>query len=116
MMERVRLHRAQRPAWRTLEAPADVAASLAALAPPPSAVILDCLTLWVGARFTESDEAIDRLEHTAVGIQSGVLADRHCEQRTGVEFGPHEPQARRFRDLAGTLAQLTSQPQTTSGS
>src|SRR3982074_1554669 len=35
MLARVRRHRAERPAWRTLEAPDDVSASLAALAPPP---------------------------------------------------------------------------------
>src|SRR3984957_2473614 len=58
MAERVRRHRAERPAWRTLEAPADVSASLAALAPAPSGVILDCLTLWVSARFDDADESI----------------------------------------------------------
>ena len=58
MSERVRRHRAERPAWRTLEAPADVSASLAALAPPPSGMILDCLTLWASARVADADQAI----------------------------------------------------------
>src|ERR1700676_4834671 len=58
MLMRVRRHRAERPAWRTLEAPDDVSASLAGLAPPPSGVILDCLTLWASARFADSDAAI----------------------------------------------------------
>src|SRR4029077_8763330 len=60
MTERVRRHRAERPAWRALKAPADVAAALMQLSPAPSGVILDCLTLWLGARFDDSDEAIVR--------------------------------------------------------
>jgi adenosyl cobinamide kinase/adenosyl cobinamide phosphate guanylyltransferase len=109
MMERVRRHRAERPAWRTLEAPADVAASLAALAPPPSGVILDCLTLWAGARFAESDEAIATAwsaqlsEFKAASWPTVIVSNE-----LGWSVVPTEPQARRFRDLAGTLAQLTS--------
>ena len=61
-MERVRRHRAERPGWRTLEAPLDqpldVSASLAKLSPRPSGVIIDCLTLWAGARLADSDEAV----------------------------------------------------------
>jgi adenosylcobinamide kinase/adenosylcobinamide-phosphate guanylyltransferase len=109
MMERVRRHRAQRPAWRTLEAPADVAASLATLAPPPSGAILDCLTLWAGARFAEADEAITAAwsaqlsEFKAASWPTVVVSNE-----LGWSLVPTEPQARRFRDLAGTLAQLTS--------
>jgi adenosyl cobinamide kinase/adenosyl cobinamide phosphate guanylyltransferase len=109
MMERVRRHRAERPAWRTLESPADVAASLAALAPPPSGVILDCLTLWAGARFAESDHAIT----TAWSVQLSEFKAASwptviVSNELGWGLVPTEPQARRFRDLAGTLAQLTS--------
>jgi adenosyl cobinamide kinase/adenosyl cobinamide phosphate guanylyltransferase len=109
MMMRVRRHRAERPAWRTLEAPADVSASLAALAPAPSGVILDCLTLWTSARFADSDEAIA----TAWSAQlSAFKAAPWPSVIVGNELGwslvPPEPQARRFRDLAGTLAQLTA--------
>ena len=47
MMERVRRHRAERPEWRTLEAPLeqplDIWASLATLSPRPSGIIIDCL-------------------------------------------------------------------------
>jgi adenosylcobinamide kinase / adenosylcobinamide-phosphate guanylyltransferase len=109
MMERVRRHRAERPAWRTLEAPADVAASLADLSPAPSGVILDCLTLWAGARFSDSDEEIA----AAWGAQ--LLQFKTApwpvivvSNELGWSLVPAEPRARRFRDLAGTLAQLTA--------
>lgn len=109
MLERVRRHRAERPAWRTLEAPADVSASLAALAPAPSGVILDCLTLWASARFDGSDAAI-------VGAWSEQLSAFKAASWPSIVVGnelgwslvPTDRDARRFRDLAGTLAQLTS--------
>ena len=109
MMERVRRHRAERPAWRTLEAPVDVAASLATLSPPPSGVILDCLTLWASAKIVDSDETI-------VAAWSAQLSQFKAapwpiiivSNELGWSLVPSAPQARRFRDLAGKLAQLTA--------
>ena len=109
MSARVRRHRAERPAWRTLEAPADVSASLAALAPAPSGVILDCLTLWASARFDDADEAIAAA--WSVQLSAFKAASWPCiivSNELGWSLVPPEPQARRFRDLAGTLAQLTA--------
>jgi adenosyl cobinamide kinase/adenosyl cobinamide phosphate guanylyltransferase len=109
MSERVRRHRAERPAWRTLEAPPDVSAGLAALAPPPSGMILDCLTLWASARFADSDEAIAAA--WSAQLSAFKAASWPCvivSNELGWSLVPTEPQARRFRDLAGTLAQLTA--------
>jgi adenosylcobinamide kinase / adenosylcobinamide-phosphate guanylyltransferase len=84
MMERVRRHRAERPGWRTLEAPLaqplDVSASLAALSPRPSGVILDCLTLWAGAprRFRRSDYG--RVESATVGVCRSAVAHHRRQQ------------------------------------
>lgn len=113
MMERVRRHRAERPGWRTLEAPLEqplaVSASLAKLSPPPSGVIIDCLTLWAGARLDDSDEAITAAWSLEL---SALVAAQWPTIIVGDELGwslvPADPIARRFRDLAGTLAQLTS--------
>lgn len=109
MRERVRRHRAERPGWRTLEAPADVAAALTALSPPPSGVILDCLTLWASARFDDADEVIVHAwsaQLSAFKAAPWPLIIVSNELAWGLV--PPEPQARRFRDLAGTLAQLTA--------
>ena len=109
MMERVRRHRAERPGWRTLEAPADVAAALTTLSPPPSGVILDCLTLWASARFADSDESIANAwsaQLSAFKAAPWPIIIVSNELAWGLV--PPEPQARRFRDLAGTLAQLTA--------
>jgi adenosylcobinamide kinase/adenosylcobinamide-phosphate guanylyltransferase len=113
MMERVRRHRAERPGWRTLEAPLeqplDVSASLAKLSPRPSGVIIDCLTLWAGARLADSDESI--LAAWRLQLAAFVAAPWPTivvSNELGWSLVPPEPLARRFRDLAGTLAQLTA--------
>jgi adenosylcobinamide kinase/adenosylcobinamide-phosphate guanylyltransferase len=109
MAERVRRHRAERPGWRTLEAPADVAAALVGLSPAPSGVILDCLTLWLGARFDDSDEALVRAWNAQLSaFKTTPWPIIIVSNEVGWGLVPPEPSARRFRDLAGTLAQLTS--------
>jgi adenosyl cobinamide kinase/adenosyl cobinamide phosphate guanylyltransferase len=113
MLERVRRHRAERPGWRTLEAPPeqrfDVSAALARLSPRPSGVIIDCLALWAGARLGDSDQAITeawRLElSTFIAAPWPTIV---VSNEVGWGLVPPEALARRFRDLAGTLAQLTA--------
>ncbi len=109
MAERLRRHRAERPPWRTLEAVEDVAAALQALDPVPSGVVLDCMTLWMTGRMEQSDEAI------VAAWRDQLAAFRACPWPiviVGNEVGwapvPGEPILRRFRDLAGTLGQLTA--------
>jgi adenosylcobinamide kinase / adenosylcobinamide-phosphate guanylyltransferase len=109
MMERVRRHRADRPGWRTLEAPIDVAAALATLLPPPSGAILDCLTLWASARFADTDEAVARAWRAQLSaFKAAPWPMIIVSNEVAWGLVPPEPQARRFRDLAGTLAQLTT--------
>jgi adenosyl cobinamide kinase/adenosyl cobinamide phosphate guanylyltransferase len=109
MAERVRRHRASRPAWRTLEAPADVAVTLSTLSPAPSGVIIDCLTLWASARFADSDETLKTLWNAQLAAFTAapwpVIV---VSNELGWSLVPAEADARRFRDLAGTLAQLTA--------
>lgn len=109
MAARVARHRAERPPWRTLEAPADIAGALEALAPPPSGVVVDCLTLWLGGRFENGDDSI-------LAEWAGQLARwRAAPWPTvivGNEIGwspvPEAAALRRFRDLAGLLGQRTA--------
>lgn len=109
MTDRVKRHRAERPDWRTLEAPCDVSAALAALHPAPTGVLLDCLTLWLGDRFGRADAAI-------LAEWSALLAALRGAPWPAVIVGneigwspvPEHGELRRFRDLAGTLAQATA--------
>jgi adenosylcobinamide kinase / adenosylcobinamide-phosphate guanylyltransferase len=109
MTERIRRHRAERPPWRTLEAPLDVAASLVGLAPPPSGAILDCLTLWAAARFADSDVEITAAWSAQLSaFKAAPWPTIVVSNELGWSLVPVERSSRRFRDLAGTLAQLTS--------
>ncbi len=109
MDERVRLHRAERPAWRTLEAPDDIVAALSALKPRPAGVIIDCLTLWISDRFSETDTTIISKWDGLIG-QLGRAS--HPVVIVGNEIGwapvPADAGLRRFRDLSGTLGQHTA--------
>lgn len=109
MDERVRRHRAERPAWRTLEAPEDIAGELARLDPSPSGVVIDCLTLWTSDRFACTDEELlaawdDQLAFLSSAPWPVVVVSNEI----GWAPVPADPALRRFRDLVGTLGQRTA--------
>lgn len=109
MAQRVRRHRGARPAWRTLEAPADIAEALSGLHPPPSGVIIDCLTLWVGDRLASADEEIlNAWSRQLASLQSCPWPAVVVANEVGWAPVPEDPDLRRFRDICGTLTQRTA--------
>lgn len=110
MVDRVRRHREERPpTWRTLEAPGDMAAALAHLAPPPSGVLLDCLTVWLAGRLEASDEGIlEGWSRLLAQFKQAPWPTVIVGNEVGWSLVPGEPELRRFRDLAGWLAQTTA--------
>ena len=109
MEDRVKRHRSERPHWRTIENENDMVGALEKMDPKPSGVVLDCLTLWLGDRMEKDDESIlkewDELLTKFKAAPWPVVV-------VGNEIGwapvPIEPELRRFRDLAGWLAQRTA--------
>jgi adenosylcobinamide kinase / adenosylcobinamide-phosphate guanylyltransferase len=110
MAERIRLHRAERtPSWRTLEAPADIAQSLARLQPIPGGVVIDSIVLWLADRFERDD-------HSLIAEWQRQLDELHAAPYpviiVGDEIGlgpvPMDRGLRRFRDLAGLIGQRTA--------
>jgi len=110
MAERVRRHRVDRPdSWRTLEAPDDVAAALERLAPPPSGVVMDCLTLWLSDRLGSTDEEIlDAWNTQLARMRAAPWPCVIVGNEVGWSPVPEHPVTRRFRDLAGALGQRTA--------
>lgn len=110
MQDRVRRHREERPAsWRTLEAPGDLAGALEQLDPPPSGVLLDCLTVWLGGRMEASDEGIlEGWKRLLVRLRAAPWPTVIVGNEVGWSLVPAEAELRRFRDLAGWLAQATA--------
>lgn len=110
MADRIRRHRAERKAaWRTLEAPADIAAALAEMKPTPSGVVIDSIVLWLADRFDRDDDSLiaewqRQLESFRAAPYPVVVV--------GDEIGwgpvPMDRELRRFRDLAGIIGQRTA--------
>jgi adenosylcobinamide kinase / adenosylcobinamide-phosphate guanylyltransferase len=105
MERRIAEHRERRArSWKTVEAPHDLAVAIAAL-PPRSAVLIDCLTLWLSNRLL-ADADIDReivdLERALASHDGAVVA---VSNDVGSGIVPDNALARRFRDLQGVLNQ-----------
>ena len=106
MAERIRRHRAARPAgWRTVEEPLDLEAAIA-LAPEGALVLLDCLTLWVSNSLEQglSDEQVARRARSA----AAAAADRAAptvvvSNEVGAGIVPADALSRRYRDLLGQV-------------
>ncbi|HEY1720475.1 MAG TPA: bifunctional adenosylcobinamide kinase/adenosylcobinamide-phosphate guanylyltransferase [Magnetospirillaceae bacterium] len=106
MAERIRLHRERRgAAWRTVEAPFDLAGAVQVEAQPGHAILVDCLTLWISnlmgaARDIEGESA--RLVAALGGLRAPVV---FVSNEVGLGIVPDNALARQFRDHAGRLNQ-----------
>lgn len=70
MRERIAEHRAGRPAgWRTLEAPTDTAAQIAACEFEHDALILDCITLLTSNILVKLPETVTQKEANAAALR-----------------------------------------------
>lgn len=103
MAERIARHRSERgPAWRTLEAPLDVAGAIGQLTERDCGV-LDCLTLWLSnLMLSERDlaQAADALIASAATSRAELIM---VTNEVGMGIVPENALARRFRDEAGRL-------------
>lgn len=106
MRARIAAHRARRgDRWRTLEAPLELADTIRAASSAETAVLVDCLTLWLTNVLTaERDVA------AAVAALEAALAARRgpvvlVSNEVGAGVVPMNALARRFVDEAGRLHQ-----------
>ena len=120
MSRRIVHHRQRRPAdWRTVEAPLQLAASLADVAGEDTCIVVDCLTLWLsnllfhgaGAAQAEAGQALDC--PLFASETAGLLAALPklpgdvilVSNEVGWGIVPMNPLARLFADEQGRLNQ-----------
>jgi adenosyl cobinamide kinase/adenosyl cobinamide phosphate guanylyltransferase len=106
MAERIRQHRALRPAtWTTVEEPVELASAVEAV-PDDGFVLVDCLTLWVANLLERGwgpadvvDRSRDAARQAAAHPGGGVVVSNEV----GSGIVPVNALARSFRDLLGTV-------------
>ena len=102
MAERIAHHRARRgEGWTTVDAPRDLASALRSAS--ASAVLIDCLTLWLtnvmlggGDVAREQDVLLDALGQARVPVVA-------VSNEVGLGIVPENALARAFRDAQGRL-------------
>ena len=103
MTKRIALHQTRRGSgWRTMEAPRDLIAALAACGDAP--VLVDCLTLWLSNLLlanADIDGEIERLEKALIRPAPVVAV----ANEVGFGIVPDNALTRRFRDIQGGLNQ-----------
>ncbi len=109
MAERIARHRATRPtAWRVVEEPIALAATLRAECAADRFVVVDCLTLWL-SNLLVADAPLES-ERAALLDALATLPGRVLlvANEVGLGIVPENALGRRFRDLAGLLNQAVA--------
>src|SRR3546814_4710109 len=91
--------------WATLEVPLDLAGPRRAAAAPETAILVVCLTLWLGNLFGAGRDAAAEcalLVETVPSLPGTVVL---VSNEVGLGIVPDNALARRFRDAAGRLHQ-----------
>lgn len=108
--DRIRRHRADRPAaWPTIEVRDDLARAIAE-ATPSEPILIDGLTLWLSTLLGDDTPEIDPILDGPVAAAYRALVDRPgpavvVSDEVGLGTVPMHPNARAYRDLVGIAHQ-----------
>ncbi len=110
MRERIERHRRERgDRWQTVEAPLDLAGAILAVAEPGAAVVVDCLTVWLGNLMHRDPSTTEGsppcLEMLAALRRARAARVILVTNEIGMGIVPEDSLSRHFRDVAGRLNQ-----------
>lgn len=111
MAERVAKHRKNRgDHWQTLEEPIALTSVICGIPAAISAILVDCLTLWLSNLLISGDEesslvAVQNLIKIFPQVKSHLVL---VSNEVGMGIVPDNPLARRFRDLSGAMNQMVA--------
>lgn len=110
MRDRIERHRHDRgPDFTTHEEPLEIVRLLRELDGRFDAIVIDCLTLWLGNLLIDGRSDMDceftSLVRTASEAEAAVIL---VTNEVGCGIVPENPLARKFRDEAGRLNQLAA--------
>ena len=109
MTRRIEVHRARRgQAWRTVEAPIELAQAIGRESTPRTCLLVDCLTVWLGNLMhhgRDVDAAAKSLLESLSAAPGPVVL---VANEVGLGIVPDNPLARAFRDHAGRLNQAVA--------
>jgi adenosylcobinamide kinase/adenosylcobinamide-phosphate guanylyltransferase len=108
--ERIRRHRADRPAeWQTIEAGHELAAAIRSVA-PGTTILLDGFTLWASLALADDPTRVDAVLDGAFADVLAAIAEHDgpvvvVSDEIGLGMVPLDPLGRAFRDLLGIAHQ-----------
>ena len=104
MAARIKAHRDRRSAaWRTIEAPLDLAFAFSEC--PTIPVLVDCLTLWLSNLMLADADIDKQMQGLETSLASRIAPTVLVANEVGSGVVPEYPLSRRFRDLQGVLNQ-----------
>ena len=109
MARRIARHRAERPReWTTVEVPLELVARLGEVARTHDAVVVDCLTLWIGNRLLRGDDddaVLAEADRLAALVRRAACRLTLVSNEVGAGVHPETALGLRFRDLLGCVNQ-----------
>lgn len=109
MTARIAAHRARRgPGWRTVEAPHALTPILEAESRPGRALLVDCLTLWLGNLMGAGSDVAAEIERLCACLPRLESRTVLVANEVGLGIVPDNATARAFRDHAGRLNQAVA--------
>ena len=110
MADRIAAHRSRRDSrWRTVEEPLDLPAALVEWSAPDTAILVDCLTLWLSNLMgagRDPAQAVDALVQALSTVEGRVVL---ISNEVGQGIVPDNALARTFRDTAGRMHQAVAE-------